>query len=112
MSPPCRPRRGAREGEAILAALPAGYTLICLDAVGEQLDSPAFARRLETLWAEGRPPCFILGGAYGLHARVLERAHRRLSLGAMTFTHELAQALLWEQLFRADSILRRTGYHH
>lgn len=104
--------RKKQEGERILAALPRGYARVCLDGRGLPLDSPAFAAFLEALRIGASPPCFILGGAYGLSARVLEAADRIISLSPLTFTHELAQVILWEQLFRADSILRGSPYHH
>ena len=104
--------RKRQEGERIQAALPPGAAWICLDEHGESLTSPSFAAYLQKLWDSSRPPCFIVGGAYGLAPEVLEKAHKKLSFGPMTMPHELAQALLWEQLFRADAIIRKTGYHH
>lgn len=104
--------RKRQEGERILAALPGAATLICLDEAGAAMPSQAFAAYLQGLWDAARPPCFIVGGAYGLAGEVLERAHKKLALGPMTLPHELAQVLLWEQLFRADAIIRKTGYHH
>lgn len=101
-----------QEGERILAALPAGASIICLDEHGEAHGSVAFANYLKKLWDNSRPPCFIIGGSYGLAPEVLARAQKKLAFGPMTLPHELAQVLLWEQLFRADSILRKTGYHH
>ncbi|MCL1916419.1 MAG: 23S rRNA (pseudouridine(1915)-N(3))-methyltransferase RlmH [Desulfovibrionaceae bacterium] len=101
-----------REGERIMAALPAGHTFICLDERGEGLSSETLARRLEAFRDVSSPPCFIIGGAWGLSEVVLSSAALRLSLGPMTLPHELAQVILWEQLFRVDSILRRSGYHH
>ncbi|MDR2504428.1 MAG: 23S rRNA (pseudouridine(1915)-N(3))-methyltransferase RlmH [Deltaproteobacteria bacterium] len=101
-----------RDGAALLAALPAGHTHICLDERGTQFTSPELAEWLQKLWDASAPPCFIIGGPWGLTGRVLEAADLRLSLSRMTLPHELAHVLLWEQLFRADSILRRTGYHH
>lgn len=104
--------RMRQEGERILAALPAGATVICLDEHGTAQGSASFAHYLQKLWDDSRPPCFIIGGAYGLSEEVLARAQKKIALGPMTLPHELAQVLLWEQLFRADSILRKTGYHH
>ncbi|MCL1889890.1 MAG: 23S rRNA (pseudouridine(1915)-N(3))-methyltransferase RlmH [Desulfovibrionaceae bacterium] len=101
-----------REGERIMAALPAGHTLICLDGRGEGWSSETLAGRLEAFRAASSPPCFIIGGAWGLSEAALSVAALRLSLGPMTLPHELAQVILWEQLFRADAILRRSGYHH
>lgn len=105
-------KKNAQEGARILEALPAGHEYICLDEKGKQMESKQLAALLETLSARSRPPCFIIGGAYGLSAEVLAAAHKKLSLSDMTFPHELAQVILLEQLFRADSILRKSGYHH
>ncbi|MDL2285794.1 23S rRNA (pseudouridine(1915)-N(3))-methyltransferase RlmH [Desulfovibrio sp. OttesenSCG-928-F07] len=104
--------RQQQEGERILAALPAGCAVICLDEHGQSYSSVAFAGFLNTLWDKAMPPCFIIGGAYGLAENVLQRAHKKISFGPMTLPHELACVVLWEQLFRADCILRKTGYHH
>ncbi|MDR1126131.1 MAG: 23S rRNA (pseudouridine(1915)-N(3))-methyltransferase RlmH [Deltaproteobacteria bacterium] len=107
--------RKRQEGVRLLTALPpasSGAVHICLDEYGREISSQDLAGLLQECQMETRVPCFIIGGAYGLSAEVLQRAHRRLSLSKLTFTHELAQALLWEQLYRADSILRNTGYHH
>jgi 23S rRNA (pseudouridine1915-N3)-methyltransferase len=42
---------------------------------------------------------------------VLRAAHRTLSLGPQTLSHELAQIVLAEQLYRAFTILRGEPYH-
>lgn len=107
--------RKRQEGARLLAALPpasGGSVHICLDEYGKELDSKDLAALLKGCLLETRTPCFIVGGAYGLSAELLQSAHRRISLSKLTFTHELAQVLLWEQLYRADSILRGSGYHH
>lgn len=104
--------RKKQEGERILAALPPGAAWLCLDEHGETFTSVAFAGYLQKLWDASRPPCFIVGGSYGLSQEVLQKAHKKIAFGPMTMPHELAQAFLWEQLFRADAILRKTGYHH
>jgi 23S rRNA (pseudouridine1915-N3)-methyltransferase len=104
--------RKKQEGERILTALPRGYARICLHEGGELLDSASFAAFLEGLRAGASPPCFILGGAYGLSGQVLEAADRILSLSPLTFPHELARVLLLEQVYRAESIAAGSGYHH
>lgn len=104
--------RKKQEGERIIAALPAAATWICLDQHGDSMTSVKFAEYLKLFWDKSRPACFIVGGAYGLSDEVLQKVPHKISFGPMTLPHELAQVVLWEQLFRADSILRRTGYHH
>src|ERR1035438_4531219 len=54
-----------REGEALLAALPAQSFAIALDVAGEMLDSASLAARLEGWLGLSRPICFLIGGAEG-----------------------------------------------
>lgn len=104
--------RKKQEGARILDSMPSGATWVCLDEHGVSMTSKDFAAYVKKMWDSARPPCFIVGGSYGLSDEVLEKAHKKISFGPMTLPHELAQVMLWEQLFRADSILRKTGYHH
>ena len=54
---------------------------------------------------------FIVGGADGLDARVLEGCEMVLSLSSFTLPHELARLVLLEQLYRATTIRQGTPYH-
>ena len=59
----------AREGAALLAALPPQAFLVALDLGGETPSSEALAM-LATRWeATGRLLCFVIGGAEGLELR-------------------------------------------
>ncbi len=108
--PPAELRR--REGERLIAALPAGARLLALDARGKDLDSRGFAALLGRFQDEGLAElAFAIGGAEGLDEAVLARAERSLSLGAMTWPHMLARVMLAEQLYRAQSILDGHPYH-
>jgi len=101
----------AREGTAILAALPQAATVVALDVGGETLDSASLAYRLER-WGElGRPLAWVIGGAEGLDPAVLRRADQCLSLGPLTWPHLLVRVLLAEQLFRAQCINTGHPYH-
>jgi 23S rRNA (pseudouridine1915-N3)-methyltransferase len=55
---------------------------------------------------------FIIGGAYGFSDEIYARAHDKLSLSAMTFSHQIVRLLFVEQLYRAFTILRNEPYHH
>ena len=59
-----------------------------------------------------RKVVFVIGGPYGLDPAVKARAELLWSLSKLTFTHEIARFLLFEQLFRASSILRGGSYHN
>ncbi len=85
---------------------------IALDEHGEQLPSPAFAKRLERWSVAHGPLAFLVGDAYGHHAPSLALADAKLSLGPMVLPHQLAHLVLVEQLYRAATILAGTGYHH
>lgn len=100
-----------REGEALLAALPAGALAIALDLGAPCPGSDGLARLLERWLGTGRLPCFLIGGAEGLDAPVLARADHALSLGPMTWPHMLVRPMLAEQLYRAQSILAGHPYH-
>jgi 23S rRNA (pseudouridine1915-N3)-methyltransferase len=83
---------------------------IYLDPGGKSLDSNAFARVFEKAEMTGRDLVFLIGGADGLPAQWRSRAGMLLSLSAMTFPHELARAMLAEQIYRAFAILRGHPY--
>ena len=100
-----------REGEALLAAVPAGGFLVALDLGGACPGSEGLAHLLERWLGAGRTLCFAIGGAEGLDAPVLARAGHALSLGPMTWPHMLVRVLLAEQLYRAQSILAGHPYH-
>ncbi|NBB78761.1 MAG: 50S rRNA methyltransferase [Verrucomicrobia bacterium] len=61
---------------------------------------------------QGQSVVFIVGGAYGLSEAVKKRADVLWSLSPLTFTHEIARMLLYEQLYRAVSIQTGSKYHH
>ena len=98
-----------REDDAVERRIPDRAFVVLLDAGGRQLTSEGFAEWLEERRHEGRPLCFVIGGAFGLE---LPTAHLRLSFGRMTLPHQLARVVLVEQLYRAHKILAGEPYHH
>jgi 23S rRNA (pseudouridine1915-N3)-methyltransferase len=83
---------------------------IYLDPRGKTLDSPAFAVLIGKAEVEGRDLVFLIGGHDGLPPGWAARADLLLSLSAMTFPHELARAMLAEQIYRAFASLRGHPY--
>ena len=81
-----------------------------LDPAGKTLDSHQFAAVLSKSEDEARDLVFLIGGADGLPPGWRERADWLLSLSAMTFPHELARAMLAEQIYRGFTILRGHPY--
>ena len=83
---------------------------IFLDPAGKPLDSAGFARLIAKAEMEGRDLLFLIGGHDGLPAGWAPRADQLLSLSAMTFPHELARAMLAEQIYRGFATLRGHPY--
>lgn len=98
-----------REDEKVPPRIPERAFKVLLAAEGEGMDSVGFSRWLETRRHEGRDVCFVIGGPRGLD---LDQVDMRLSLGQMTFPHQLARVMLLEQLYRAHKILAREPYHY
>jgi 23S rRNA (pseudouridine1915-N3)-methyltransferase len=102
-----------RDGEAALKKLDAdrAATTVLLDVLGKNLDSSAFAKWLGELRDRGtRELIFVCGDADGFPAALRERVPQKISLSSMTYSHELARAMLAEQLYRAFAILSGSPY--
>ncbi len=102
----------AKEGERLLALVPAGALVVACDAGGRTMTSEEFAawlqRERETA---AHDVAFVIGGAFGLSESVKKAARRTLSLAPWTLPHELARLVLAEQLYRAGTIRRGEPYH-
>ena len=83
---------------------------IFLDPEGREMDSPQFTSLVAKAEMEGRDLVFLVGGADGLPAAWRGRADLLLSLTRMTLPHELARAVLAEQIYRAFATLRGHPY--
>ena len=102
-----------KEGDLILAAIRPSDEVILLDEHGKEFRSVEFARFLEERMARsGRDMVFVIGGAYGFSQKVYERSDRKMSLSAMTFSHQMGRTIFAEQLYRAFTIMRGEPYHH
>lgn len=102
-----------RDGDAALKKLDAdrAATVVLLDAGGKILDSNAFSKWLAELRDRGtRELIFACGDADGFPEALRQRSYQKLSLSAMTFSHELARVMLAEQLYRAFAILSGSPY--
>lgn len=99
------------EAELISSAIPAKAALFFLDEIGKQMDSKQFANYIEKKATEFSKLVFVIGGSYGLHTSIKQRGES-ISLSAMTFNHQMVRVILAEQIFRAFTIIKNTGYHH
>jgi len=100
------------EADGLLRRLPGDLVACALTREGRAVDSGAFADWLGEMRTYALPGAsFVIGGAFGLHERVLARCERSLSLSPMTLPHEMARLVLAEQIYRAGTILRGEPYH-
>lgn len=101
-----------REAERILKALDAAAYMVALDGRGQNLSSEEFAAFFSERALRGQSNlAFVIGGSLGLSNELLQRADYRLSLGRMTFLHQMVPLLLMEQTYRAFKINRGEPYH-
>lgn len=101
-----------KEGQAILAKIAERAYVIPLCIEGKQLDSEAFAQKIEDITLEGYSDiAFIIGGSNGLSPAVKLKGNYKLSFSKMTFPHQLMRVVLLEQVYRAFRILRGEPYH-
>jgi len=105
-------RRRIEESIALANIIPDDAIFVVLDQRGESLDSAAFAGLLQGWRADDRAAvCFVIGGADGLPASLIDRAKVRLAFGKATWPHQLVRVMLLEQLYRACTILAGHPYH-
>jgi len=111
-TPPQQVKLVHKEGVRILASVPAsGYT-IALDVRGKQRSSEELAGLIREQEIGGTSHLtIIIGGDLGLSGDVLARCDERLSLSAMTFTHQMVRLILLEQIYRVFRIMRGEPYH-
>ncbi|MFT3988413.1 23S rRNA (pseudouridine(1915)-N(3))-methyltransferase RlmH [Aestuariivirga sp.] len=93
------------------ALKPQTFTIV-LDERGQTLTSPAFATMLRRHLENGTPDvAFLIGGPDGHAQATRDSADLLLSLGAMTWPHRLARVMLYEQIYRALTIMVNHPYH-
>jgi len=101
-----------QEADSILMHIKGRDPVIALDEHGELFDSAQFAARIKSYQVSGQSTLsFIIGSANGLAKCIKTRADLCLALSRMTYPHELAKLMLFEQLYRSLSILGGAKYH-
>jgi 23S rRNA (pseudouridine1915-N3)-methyltransferase len=101
-----------QEAERLLSRVPSGSEIVALTRGGRTWSSAELAKYLQEKAIAALPAvCFLIGGAYGLGGRVLDRSATQLSLSSFTLPHELARLFLVEQIYRAGTIARGEPYH-
>lgn len=101
------------QGKRFLKQLTTQDVVVLLDEKGMQLSSISFATFIQKRMNAGtKNLVFIVGGPYGFSAEMYQKAQYKISLSAMTFSHQMVRIFVAEQLYRAFSILNNEPYHH
>ncbi len=102
----------SKEGDNILSKIPSGAVVIAMCVEGNTLSSEALAKKMADWTVQGKSQfVFLIGGSYGMHPKVKQRADLRLSMSPMTFPHHLARVMVLEQIYRAFKINEGSSYH-
>jgi 23S rRNA (pseudouridine1915-N3)-methyltransferase len=112
-----RPEKGCldtvrkEEAKLLLKALPKNAHTVLLDERGKTMSTEDLMAWVERLRATKDHVNFVIGGPDGLHEDIRAKADEKLSLGKLTWTHEMARMLLVEQLYRVTSAEAGHPYH-
>lgn len=87
--------------------------IIILDEHGKSFSSMQFSEQINNLVNQQiNNLTIIIGGPLGLDESILKIADLKLSLSAMTFTHQMVRVFLLEQIYRAMMIAGGRKYHY
>ncbi len=101
-----------RDDAQVAAKAEPGDFVVLLDERGDQMRSVELAAMISEKRSRAvKRLVFMIGGEDGAGEAMRGRANLVMSLSKMTFPHELVQALLAEQIYRACSINRGEPYH-
>ena len=99
------------ESERIIAKIGKGDYVIAMCVEGKNISSEELSERLEAIQQTHSTVDLVIGGSWGLSDALKARSDFRLSMGKMTFPHQLCRVMLLEQIYRAFQISKGTKYH-
>lgn len=109
---PAQIEKALEKEAALIGEQIKGGFKIALCVEGKQLSSEELAKKLDALGVGGVSTInFIVGSSFGLSETLKRECDFRLSMSPMTFPHGLARVMLFEQVYRAFSILNNSKYH-
>ena len=100
-----------KETKRISDGLRSGSLTVLLDPDGVEWTSQQLAAQVQGWEGSGiKEVAFIIGGPNGVADDFKARVDKRWSLSRLTLTHEMARVLLFEQLYRAYTIIHGLPY--
>ena len=105
-------QRQDEEARLLAGALaPKAFTLV-LDERGKSMTSEAFSELLQRHLDQGTQDlAFLIGGPDGHSAETRKNAGQLISLSEMAWPHRLVRVMLFEQIYRAVTIMVKHPYH-
>jgi len=101
------------EEKVLLEKLSSDDFVVLLDEKGKKLDSIQFAQAIQKANESGKKRgVLVIGGAFGVSEAIKKRSQLMICLSEMTMNHLVAEAMLLEQFYRAQTILNRIPYHN
>ena len=102
-----------KEAEKMLSAFKSDDHVVLLDEHGKSYSTTALAAYLRgAMLLPKKRMVFVIGGPWGFHQSVRDRADHILSLSDLTFSHQVVRLLFAEQLYRVLSVIAGDPYHH
>lgn len=99
------------EAARIRAAIPGRARLVVLDERGEAWTTRELADRWRQWQQDAIDVALIIGGANGCADGLKREARAQWSLSRLTLPHMLVRVIVYEQLYRAWSLLSGHPYH-
>ncbi|MBR5922298.1 MAG: 23S rRNA (pseudouridine(1915)-N(3))-methyltransferase RlmH [Clostridia bacterium] len=98
------------EARSVIAKIPKDALVFPLCIEGARMSSEDFAKQIESGANAGKSICFIIGSSHGLDGEI-KRLGTKISFSDMTFPHRLFRVMLFEQIYRAFTIISGRKYH-
>ncbi len=99
-----------KEGQQLIQKAKGFVIAMCIE--GKLMDSASLAEKMQSIGVSGDSTItFLIGSSYGLSDEVKRRANLKLSMSPMTFPHQLARVMLYEQIYRGYQIQSGSKYH-
>lgn len=100
------------EGERIESKLKKNSFVVSMCIEGKIISSEELSQMIEKASVEGFSSIdFIIGGSWGISQKLKGLSNAKISMGRMTFPHQLARVMLTEQIYRSFQISSHAKYH-
>ncbi len=101
----------SKERELLMKHIEPKDYVVALVIEGKMISSIELSEMIDSTFLSYSNLAFIIGGSYGLHQDIKNRANYLLSFSKLTFPHQLFRVLLLEQIYRAYKIKNNESYH-